>query len=229
MNLETGVIRFSSPSMGACARAGVPASASAHSTAIKARVGPRRRSIASCVPPVGFDPSARPLHRAPPARVARLARRGRMAGVNLRSSCPAAAEVAGSSRAPRPARPGRRRRAPWSRSPTGAAPRTPSTSAWNWQRKSLAAAPPSTRSAVSGTPASAAHGVQHVAGLVGDGLERGARQVRARGAAREADDRAARVRVPVGRAEARRRRARSRRRRCPAPTRPAPRVSAALA
>jgi glycoprotease/Kae1 family metallohydrolase len=46
------------------------------------------------------------------------------------------------------------------------------------------------------------HRLEQVGALVGDGLERGARQVRARGAARQAHDRAARVRVPVRRAKA---------------------------
>ena len=151
-----------------------------------------------------------------------------MAGVNRRSSCQRAASASSSSRAPRPRRPGTPRRGRWSRSPTGRSTSTLSTSAWNWQRKSFAAAPPSTRSARSGTPRLARHGVEHVAALEGDRLERGARQVRARGAAREADERAARVRDPSRARPGRRRRARGRRRPCPAPTRPAPRVSAAL-
>ena len=70
----------------------------------------------------------------------------------------------------------------------------------------FALAPPSTRSSRSGSPArrlDRAHGVDR---LVGDRLERRARDVRAAAAAREPDDRAARVRVPVRRAESGQRR-----------------------
>src|SRR5712691_2697487 len=45
------------------------------------------------------------------------------------------------------------------------------------------------------------HGVEYVAALEGDGLEGRARDVTAAGAARDADEDAARIRVPVRRAE----------------------------
>ena len=51
-------------------------------------------------------------------------------------------------------------------------------------------------------PASFCIAVEHVGALERDRLERGARDVRRGGAAREAEDRAARVGVPVRRAEA---------------------------
>ena len=51
-------------------------------------------------------------------------------------------------------------------------------------------------------PASRLHRVEQVGDLERDALERGAGDVRRRRAARDADDRAARVRVPVRRAEA---------------------------
>ena len=60
----------------------------------------------------------------------------------------------------------------------------------------------------------ALHRVDHVGGLKGDRFERGAREVRARRAAREPDDRAARVRIPVRRAEPGERGHEAARRRC---------------
>ena len=95
---------------------------------------------------------------------------------------------------------------------------TPSTSAWNCISQSLPVAPPSARSSVSSTAARPLHRADGVDGLVGDRLERGAREVRASRAAGQADDRPARVRVPVRRSEPGQRRARSRRRRCPRAT-----------
>ena len=50
------------------------------------------------------------------------------------------------------------------------------------------------------------HRIQHVVGLVGQRVERGADDVRPVAAARQADDRAARVLIPMGRAKARERR-----------------------
>ena len=74
---------------------------------------------------------------------------------------------------------------------------TPTWSAWSWQSRSLAAAPPSTRS-----DERRRHRLEHVAHLEGDRLQGGADDVRAGGAAGEADDQAAGVRVPVRGAEA---------------------------
>ena len=51
-----------------------------------------------------------------------------------------------------------------------------------------------------------AHRVQHVVGLVGQRVERGADDVRPVTAARQADDRAARILIPIGGAKARERR-----------------------
>ena len=52
-------------------------------------------------------------------------------------------------------------------------------------------------------PESSLHDVQHVGDLEGDALERGAGEVGGGGAARQAGDGAARVLVPVRRAQAR--------------------------
>ena len=73
---------------------------------------------------------------------------------------------------------------------------TPTWSACSWHSRSLAAAPPSTRS-----EDELRHHVEHVAHLEGDRLQRRADDVGAGGAAGEADDQAARLRVPVRRAE----------------------------
>src|SRR4029453_6321005 len=84
-------------------------------------------------------------------------------------------------------------------------------SAWNWQRKSLAAAPPSTRRVRMGTPESAAmaSSTSRLWKAMASSEAR-ARWARARPrvgpaeparAAREAHERAARVGIPVGRAE----------------------------
>ena len=62
--------------------------------------------------------------------------------------------------------------------------------------------PPSTRSSVSVHAAVGLHRLEHVAGLVGDRFERGAGDLGPAAAARQAQDRAAGVRVPVGRAQA---------------------------
>ena len=70
--------------------------------------------------------------------------------------------------------------------------------------KSLAVMPPSTRSTVSargGGPVGA-HRLDQVAGLVADRFERGAGELGGAGIAREAIERAARLRVPIRRAEA---------------------------
>ena len=75
-------------------------------------------------------------------------------------------------------------------------------SAWIWRSRSFAAAPPSTRSSESATPESRLDGLDDVPRLEGDRLERRARDVRSVGAACEAEDRAARVGVPVRRAQA---------------------------
>ena len=61
-----------------------------------------------------------------------------------------------------------------------------------------------------------------VAHLEGDGVQGGAYQVGARGAARDAEDGSARCGIPVGRAEPRSAPGRTRRRRCRARLRPAP-------
>ena len=70
--------------------------------------------------------------------------------------------------------------------------------------QSLATMPPSTRStdlaALAGPVA--AHRLQQIACLVADGLQRGARELGRTGAARQAEQRAARLGLPVGRAEA---------------------------
>ena len=75
-------------------------------------------------------------------------------------------------------------------------------SAWNCIRKSLAAAPPSTRSARSGTPGVGRHAprARRGSGRRSPRAPRATRCARG-GAAREPDDGAARVRVPVRRAE----------------------------
>ena len=78
----------------------------------------------------------------------------------------------------------------------------PHGSACSWHSRSLAAAPPSIASRASGHLAVAGHEVDHVAHLEGDRLERGAGDVRAGGAAGDADDQPAGRRVPVGGAEA---------------------------
>ena len=159
-----------------------------------------------------------------PARAERPLLRPFRASARRRASSPRRAPRAGrpacaarSGRRPRPSRPRARRgraRSPPRGPASAAAPSavtsstggrrtgTPSTSAWNCIRKSLRQAPPSTRSASSARPASALKHVHHVAALVGDRLQRGADQVRARRAAREPDQRAARALVPVRRAEA---------------------------
>ena len=68
---------------------------------------------------------------------------------------------------------------------------------------SLAAMPPSTRSTV---PAPrirpvGAHRLEQVAGLVADRLQRGAREFGDAGIARQPENRAARLGIPIGRAE----------------------------
>ena len=78
---------------------------------------------------------------------------------------------------------------------------TPSTSAWNCISQRLTVAPPSARSSASGSRAGALHRPHRVDGLVGHRLERRAREVRAAAAAREPDDRPARVGIPVRRAQ----------------------------
>ena len=69
---------------------------------------------------------------------------------------------------------------------------------------SLAVMPPSTRSTVvgAGRRPVGAHRLEQVAGLVADRFERGARDLGRRRIAGQAEDRAARLRVPIGRAEA---------------------------
>ena len=69
---------------------------------------------------------------------------------------------------------------------------------------SLAAMPPSTRSGAvaSASRAVGGHGLQQVAGLVADRFQRGAGDLGVAGLAGEAEDGAARLRVPIGRAEA---------------------------
>ena len=74
---------------------------------------------------------------------------------------------------------------------------TPSMSAWNCMSQPLAVAPPSARSSSSGMPERGVLSPHGVDRLVGDRLQRGAGQVCASRAAREPDDRSARVRVPV--------------------------------
>ena len=85
-------------------------------------------------------------------------------------------------------------------------PQRPARRSWSactWHRKPLAAAPPSTDSDGQRDTGLPGHQVHDVAHLEGDGLERRAHDVRPGGAAGDADDRAARVRVPVRGAEAR--------------------------
>ena len=68
---------------------------------------------------------------------------------------------------------------------------------------SLAAMPPSTRSTVSaGARPVGAHGLEQVAGLVADRFQRRARELGGARIAGEPEDRAARLRIPLGRAEA---------------------------
>ena len=69
--------------------------------------------------------------------------------------------------------------------------------------QSLATMPPSTRSTdLACRRPVAAHGLEQVARLVADGLQRRARELVGAGGARQAEQRAARVGLPVGRAEA---------------------------
>ncbi len=86
---------------------------------------------------------------------------------------------------------------------SGRTTRTPSRSAWNCISRSLAAAPPSTRTSRSRVPVSASIARHQVGDLERDALERGARARWAPvDAARQAQDRAARRRIPLGRPQA---------------------------
>ena len=54
---------------------------------------------------------------------------------------------------------------------------TPSWSAWSWSRRSMTAAPPSTRSALTSHAGGAGHGLHDVTGLVRHRFDHGAGQV----------------------------------------------------
>ena len=111
--------------------------------------------------------------------------------------------------ADRRGRRGTRRRAPWSRAPRGRTTGTPSRSAWICISRSFAAAPPSTRSARQRRPGVLLPSRSSRSALWSAiALERRAREVRRGGAAREADDRAARVADPSAARRGRRTRAR---------------------
>ena len=104
--------------------------------------------------------------------------------------------------APRPGPRGVRRPAAVVSMTCGRSTGTARTSARNWHSQSFAAMPPSTRSAAGAPPASSAIACEQVVRLVADGLQRGAHDVGARAVAGEAEDGAARVRVPAGGAQA---------------------------
>ena len=152
-------------------------------------------------PPIqSFDRSSASCHR---ARSASACARG-----HRRLEPPVDAPLPGdllrpTTRSRPPAPPGTPRRARWSRSRPAARPGTPSRSAWNCISASLVDAPPSTRSSASAMPAVAVDRVEQVGHLVRDALDGGARDVAGGRAARDADDGAARVGVPVRRAESR--------------------------
>ena len=78
---------------------------------------------------------------------------------------------------------------------------TPSWSAWNCSRPSITDAPPSTRSSRSGCAAGPHHRLDRITGLERHRLDDGPRQVAARGAAGDPDDRAPGVGVPPRRPE----------------------------
>ena len=166
---------------------------------------PARRSR----PPGSVTPHARPaaraLHRALPLGHA-LARRASRdsVGSNTRSRDPQRGDLGlVASRSPRRGPRGRPRRAPSSRSPSGARTGTPRqvglhlhrAGCWRWRRRRRAA--PSTR-----CPNRRAIASISSAALEGDRLERRARDVRRVVPRVRPDDGAARVRIPVRRAQA---------------------------
>ena len=107
----------------------------------------------------------------------------------------------------------RPRRARSSPSPPAGRPARPGCRRGTASSQSLAAMPPSTRSTVSAARRPVgAHRLEQVAGLVADRFQRGARELGDAGLAREAEDRAARLRHPNTARRGRRR---------PAPDRPA--------
>ena len=99
-------------------------------------------------------------------------------------------------------RPGRRRRARSSRPPREPRQACPGDRPGTASASELATAPPSARSSSRRSPDAPSIASTASRRLVRDRLERRARQVLPPGAARQADDRAARVRVPVRRPEA---------------------------
>ena len=93
-------------------------------------------------------------------------------------------------------------RGPWSPLLRGRTSGMPRMSAWNCMRNPFTDAPPSTRTDFKRPARIRLHGVHEVPGLVGDALQRGAHDVLLAGAARDAEQRAARIGVPVGGAQA---------------------------
>ena len=146
-------------------------------------------------------PGARALDGALPARVERLALVLGHARLEDPSDCTEACSSERSGQKPTASPASAAAPSAVTSSPAGRCTGTPSTSAWNCIRKSFAQAPPSTRSSAEPRARSPRHALDHVAGLVGDRLERRADEVLPGRAARQADDRAARALVPVGSAE----------------------------
>src|SRR4051812_28936607 len=200
MNFETGVISVSSPSTGACAEA--PAAVSAATSRTSMNIPSRfindlllEYKVRSGRPAPGA------LDRATPARVAVGARRhvrGRR-----ETTLDRATGRDGVERSPEPTADARQVRGPERRrlDDGRALHRRVEHVGLELTQKVVGR-----RAAVDLEGAEARlgvcrHRVQHVAALIGDGLERGPREMGPAGAAREADDRTARVLVPVRRAE----------------------------
>ena len=147
-------------------------------------------------------PAARALERPSPAREQRVPFvlvHARLVASRLAPHLP---HPLGGSRPRWRCRPGRRRPSAVVSAISGTTTAAPSTSAWNCISQRLATAPPSALSSASALAARLLLGADRVDRLVGDRLERRPRQVGAAAAARQADDGAARVGVPVRRAEA---------------------------
>ena len=174
------------------AQAEVEAAVSA--TAASRTLSRRRSECASRSHPLARSTASR--HRACAASAASRS----PAGSKRRSRRPGLAAARRSrTRRRRRARRRTQPRGRWSRRCSGRSTGTPSWSACSWQSRSLAAAPPSTVREVSGDSGGRVSMTSRTSNAIASSVAR--TMCAARRAAGDADDHAARVRVPVGSAE----------------------------